>query len=196
MNSVSPPPNPSDMAGAGTSPRAPARNATCATTRRSNGVSGPPGVSAGTTHRAGPPGPAGPAAPAGARTSNQPRAARSTRVAPNPDRSSRRASRLTTAGGTSPGSGVRVLRLRAVLPSPWPPPSCGPGEGGTISRTTNRNSHPAPAVTATGNMPFPSDPLSTPESRPLSPCRPGAVPPPYLTRPPPPTGSDAKIDKK
>ena len=59
MNSVSPPPNPSDRAGAGTSPRAPARSATCATTRRSNGVSGPPGVSAGTTHRAGPPGPAG-----------------------------------------------------------------------------------------------------------------------------------------
>ena len=55
MNSASPPPKPSDRAGAGTSPRAPARNATCATTRRSNGVSGPPGASAGTTHMAGPP---------------------------------------------------------------------------------------------------------------------------------------------
>ena len=44
MNSVSPPPNPSDRAGAGTSPRAPARSATCAATRRSNGVSGPPGA--------------------------------------------------------------------------------------------------------------------------------------------------------
>ena len=88
--------------------------------------------------------------------------------------------------------------LLIVPPSPGPHEGGGQGEGRTARGGRMRTPEPGdvpPAVTATGNMPFPSDPLSTPESRPLSPCRPGAVPPPYLTRPPPPTGSDAEIDK-
>ena len=87
------------------------------------------------------------------------------------------------------------LGVFGALPSPWPPPSCGPGEGGAISRTTSRNSHPAPAMAATGNMTFPSDPVSTRSCDRRRPATPERFPPPYLTRLPPPTGSGAKIDK-
>jgi hypothetical protein len=210
MNSDSPPPNPSDRAGAGTSPRAPARSATCATTRRSNGVSSPPGARAGTAHRAGPAGPQ-PPGPA-VRTSNHPRAARSASVAPNPVLSSRPASRLITAGGSSPGSAVPESGRRPghptrpgrptgagllphPAPHPGPPPSCGPVDGVAISRTTNRTSHPAPAMAATANTALPSDWSSPGAAAALFVPPPRCRSPAYLTRLPRPSGSGAEIDK-
>jgi hypothetical protein len=142
MNAASPPSKPSDTAEAGTSPRTPARRATCAITRRSYGASGSAGVSGGTVHITGHitghmTGPAGPGDPL---SWNQPRAARSARVTPNPSRSSRLASTLTTAGDSAPGGESGLASS---------------SRGGITSSTKNRSSHPAAAAAATGTTPSP-----------------------------------------
>ena len=139
MNAASPPSKLSDRAGAGTSPRTPARSATCAITRRSYGVIGSAGASADTAHITGHiTGLPGPGVPL---SRNQPRAARSASVTPNPSRSSRLASRLTTAGGSIPGVARSSRR--------------GWDAGGRTSRTKNRNSHPAAVAAVTANTTCP-----------------------------------------
>ena len=205
MNSVSPPPNPSDRAGAGTSPRAPARSATCATIRRSNGASGPPGVSAGTTHRAGPPGPAGPQAPWRPWSRRRPGGRAHLEPAPRGQVDQGRAEpELVQPPGQQADHGRRHIARPGAPPCPSRCRSCPrPGHPPRAARARAERSAGRRAGTATPRgdgghrkHDIPLRPVSTPEPRPPSPCRPGAVPPPYLTRLPAPTGSGAKIDKR